>query len=110
MPSHTTGERATQEATQAWHVSGYLGLALVVIIDVFGGVLIGTGYGSSWARVLAGVVLLAVGSILMSGLTRVRPGQRVEVTPLTGQVGALSEPGFHFTAPLSRRRSVGQTD
>jgi len=89
-----------------WHTGGALGLTVALAIDVLGGILIGTGAGRDPARLVLGILLLGIGSVLMSGLTTVQPGQTVEVLLFGRPLGQLTASGFVMTIPMTRRRSI----
>lgn len=83
----------------AWSLNGFLVLIMVLA-------LLGTGITLLINLKLFGIVLLAVGIILMTGIQVVQPNRAYAVTFFGSYIGTIREPGLWFTLPFSLRKAV----
>lgn len=83
----------------AWSLNGFL--VLIMVLALFG-----TGVTLLIKLKLFGIVLLAVGIILMTGIQVVQPNRAYAVTFFGSYIGTIREPGLWFTLPFSLRKAV----
>lgn len=83
----------------AWSLNGFLVLIMVLA-------LLGTGITLLINLKVFGIVLLAVGIILMTGIQVVQPNRAYAVTFFGSYIGTIREPGLWFTLPFSLRKAV----
>jgi regulator of protease activity HflC (stomatin/prohibitin superfamily) len=97
----TTGGLAEKPARQ---LPGALMACAVVVLWVAAGVLLAAGTARGANR--AGVVLIAVGIVLVRGLTPVSPGRPRVIQVLGRYTGTIRDDGLHWVNPVSTRRVI----
>jgi regulator of protease activity HflC (stomatin/prohibitin superfamily) len=85
-------------------VSGWAMTGVVAVLAAAGiGLIVVAAVSSVQSGVIAGVVLVVVGSFLARGLTPVAPGQPRVVQLYGRYVGTIRTPGWQWVNPLARR-------
>ncbi|KYC71677.1 SPFH domain-containing protein [Bacillus coagulans] len=85
---------------KAWHINGFLGILAIAVFAVLGLFFLFA------VNFFAGIVLLAISILLVSGICVIQPNQALVVTFFGRYIGAIRESGFYVTVPLSVRRRV----
>lgn len=85
---------------KAWHINGFLGILAIAVFAVLGLFFLFA------VNFFAGIVLLAISVLLVSGICVIQPNQALVVTFFGRYIGAIRESGFYVTVPLSVRRRV----
>ncbi|MFC4122639.1 SPFH domain-containing protein [Nonomuraea zeae] len=108
MPEPHTTERTVRAS------NGFVMLGLATLLDLAGIALLtagiitlatGGGQIGTW-MIVAGCLLLLIGSTLVFGLTAVAPGEARVVQLLGRYVGTLRSPGLQWVNPYTLRRRV----
>ncbi|HWS57428.1 MAG TPA: SPFH domain-containing protein, partial [Actinotalea sp.] len=92
---------------EAWHTSGFLGVALGVGLLALGvwAAIEADAAGSTPLGVLAGAAIV-LGSVALTSVTIVQPG-RTQVVQLFGRyIGTVRRAGLVWLVPLSTHKSV----
>lgn len=91
---------------QARHLNGFLGLLLFLLAAAGGIFALAYGVDASSPLIAAGVILLIVALILMTGLTVVKPNESKVITFFGRYMGTIRSDGYWLITPLSDRKSV----
>lgn len=89
---------------KVFHLNGYLGLGLVLILLGIGGGLVG-GLVVQVSRPL-GALLIIVALIAASSLTIIGPNQAKVLTFFGRYIGTIRESGLYLTVPLTNKATV----
>jgi regulator of protease activity HflC (stomatin/prohibitin superfamily) len=89
-------------------ISGFAGLALALAMFVLALVLLPVTDGSEppWLAISAVILLLLVGSVLLTGLTVINPNEARVVQFAGRYLGTIRTAGLHQTWPLTAKRRV----
>ena len=101
--SYGDGGNHMQEK-KVFHLNGYLGLGLVLILLGIGGGLVG-GLVVQVSRPL-GALLIIVALIAASSLTIIGPNQAKVLTFFGRYIGTIRESGLYLTVPLTNKATV----
>ncbi|MFC6182020.1 SPFH domain-containing protein [Lactiplantibacillus daowaiensis] len=92
---------------QVFHINGYLGLVLAILLVLGGGWLIWQGgTGDSVASVLFGALLIIIAAFGASSLTIVGPNQAKVLTFFGKYIGTIRDSGLFMTVPLTNKFSI----
>lgn len=83
-----------------FHINGYLGLILVLVILGLGVYLSVVGWG------VLGVILVVLAVLAASSLTIIGPNQSKVLTFFGRYIGAIKESGLYLTVPLTTKTTV----
>ncbi len=86
---------------RAFHINGYAGLILVIVVIFFALGLLVRPYTS-----FLGVILIIVALIFGSSLTTIQPNQAKVLTFFGTYVGTIREAGLFMTIPLTHKQTV----
>ncbi|MFI5906987.1 SPFH domain-containing protein [Dactylosporangium sp. NPDC051541] len=91
---------------RAFRVNGFV-MVLVLLVLVAAGA--GLGAGLEEGPASAGIVVLALAAaLIMSGFVVVNPNEARVIQFFGRYVGTIAEAGFHWTVPLSKKRSLSR--
>ncbi|WP_426451722.1 SPFH domain-containing protein [Paenibacillus sp. S-38] len=85
----------------AWAVSGFIGILVIVLLYAAG-----LGLLATETLPVLGVLLLAASVPILAGFAIVQPNQALVVTFFGSYTGTLRESGFWMTVPFSVRKKV----
>lgn len=91
------------------HISGFIGLALAIVLMAGAGLLFWAGSGEAELETeygISGIFLVIVGALLIGGLTVVYPNDARIVLFFGRYLGTIREAGFHWTWPLTNKRRI----
>lgn len=83
-----------------FHINGYLGLILVLVILGLGAYLSVVGWG------VLGVILVVLAVLAASSLTIIGPNQSKVLTFFGRYIGTIKESGLYLTVPLTTKTTV----
>ncbi|MCT3583878.1 SPFH domain-containing protein [Levilactobacillus brevis] len=83
-----------------FHINGYLGLILVLVILGFGAYLSVVGWG------VLGAILVVLAVLAASSLTIIGPNQSKVLTFFGRYIGTIKESGLYLTVPLTTKTTV----
>jgi len=83
-----------------FHINGYLGLILVLVILGLGAYLSVVGWG------VLGVILVVLAVLAASSLTIIGPNQSKVLTFFGRYIGTIKESGLYLTVPLTTKATV----
>ncbi|GEA97792.1 SPFH domain-containing protein [Levilactobacillus brevis] len=83
-----------------FHINGYLGLILVLVILGFGAYLSVVGWG------ILGAILVVLAVLAASSLTIIGPNQSKVLTFFGRYIGTIKESGLYLTVPLTTKATV----
>ncbi|MBP1154357.1 MULTISPECIES: SPFH domain-containing protein [unclassified Paenibacillus] len=84
----------------AWVINGFLGVLLILAMEVLGLILLINGY------IPLGIVLILASTPLLSAITVIQPNQAMVVTFFGSYAGTIRESGLWMTVPFSVRKKV----
>ena len=85
---------------KAWAVNGYLGLIVILALGIAG------THFVKQENLFAGVPLLGIAVILLSGIIVVQPNKSYALVFFGSYFGTIREPGLWLTVPFAIRRGV----
>ncbi|MGD8192584.1 SPFH domain-containing protein [Brevibacillus ginsengisoli] len=85
---------------KAWAINGFVGLLLLLALLACGAYVLAVKESS------AGILLIVLGILGLSGITTVQPNQSQVVTFFGKYLGTIRESGIWWTVPLSLRQKV----
>ncbi|PWF99536.1 SPFH domain-containing protein [Levilactobacillus bambusae] len=95
------------EEKSVFHVNGYVGLILAIILIITGVWLLVSGNeGDSTGLILLGAFLVVIALIATSSLTIVAPNQAKVLTFFGDYIGTIRESGLYMTVPLTNKATV----
>ena len=94
-----------QTQRRAWTMNGFLAGLVILLVYVAGGLLAGFSQGTTWMLVV-GLILFAVGAMLLSGLVFPNKQRPVRVEFFGHDCGMIERGGLVMTVPMSQRRSL----
>lgn len=83
-----------------FHINGYLGLILVLVILGLGAYLSVVGWG------VLGAILVVLAVLAASSLTIIGPNQSKVLTFFGRYIGTIKESGLYLTVPLTTKTTV----
>lgn len=93
---------------QAFHVNGYLGLLVAIIISLLGFWLLFRGIhgGPQVGNLVAGVVLLVVAALFSTTLTIIQPNEAKVLTFFGNYIGTIRDAGLFMTVPFTDKETI----
>lgn len=92
---------------RAFHVNGYLGIIVaLIVLFVSGWMILGGFYNNQVGSVIIGVLLLLVSLFIFSSLTIVAPNQAKVLTFFGRYVGSIRDAGLYVTIPLTNKATL----
>ena len=92
--------------TAAFRMNGVLALAIEIGLYAAGLWMMTTGAKEDIAPKVAGVLVMLIASLGLSGFTLIQPNEARVVTMLGKFVGTVRESGFYWVLPLTMKRGV----
>lgn len=90
----------------AFHVNGYLGLLLAIILGLLSLWMIFIGVNGSPVILLPGIILLIVVVLFSTSLTIIQPNEAKVLTFFGNYIGTIRDAGLFMTVPFTSKETV----
>ena len=93
---------------QAFHVNGYLGLIVAIVVAVVGFWILISGIHTQlqFGRVVVGAILVILAGLFSTSLTVIQPNESKVLTFFGSYIGTIRDAGLFMTVPLTDKETV----
>jgi regulator of protease activity HflC (stomatin/prohibitin superfamily) len=90
-----------------FHVNGYIGLVVALVLLAFGGYLLWIGsQDTSVSSIVFGTLIIILDLLFASSLTIIQPNEAKVLTFFGNYIGTIRTPGLFMTVPLTSKQTI----